>query len=200
MEKLTYGERVVRCLLGEEIDYVPYGTFLGWAPWPETLDMWRKESGIPDLEVYKYFNFDPTFDGIAYTMGMCPPFEEKILEEDDTYKTWIDYRGIVTRNLRYNGSIPEYLSYPVKTPDDWERIKKERFSKSTVERFAPVNWDEVEWKIKNYGTAIMLGYYPYGMFGAPRDLMGAEELLVALNAAVLPRMTLRSSNLLPALT
>ena len=176
---LTPGERIVRCLTGQEIDRVPYGTFLGWSPWQETYDRWVKESGITDLNVAEYFEFDPTFNCIAVNLGFHPVFEDITLDEDDEYRTWIDYRGITIRNYKYNGSIPEYLKYPVETPADWEKIKKERLNKTDVERFLNVNWDDVEKYNKQHGTAIQAGYYPYGMFGTPRDLMGAEELLVA---------------------
>jgi len=177
--KLTYGERVVRCLTGQDIDYVPYGTFLGWAPWGETYDRWKEESGIADLDVAAYFGFEPTFHVVQTNMGMCPVFEDVTIEEDDTFRTWIDYRGITIRNYKYNGSIPEYLKYPVATPDDWERIKKERLNINSVERYSHIDWDAYKELIRTSGAGVQAGYYPYGMFGAPRDLMGAEELLVA---------------------
>ena len=48
-DSLTPGERVIRCLTGEPVDRVPYGVGLGWIPWGETLERWKRESGIADL-------------------------------------------------------------------------------------------------------------------------------------------------------
>jgi len=177
--KLSSGERVVRCLTGGDIDRAPYGTFLGWSPWQETYDRWKKESGDESLNVYKLLDFEASFEVVTFNIGMCPPFEEVLVEEDDTYRTWIDGRGIKIRNYKYNGSIPEYLEYPVKNPSDWERVKKERFNKASVERYIHFDWEEFKARVKSNDAAVQVGYYPYGMFGAPRDLMGAEELLVA---------------------
>ena len=61
MAELTCGERVVRCFIGEDIDRVPYGVGLGWDPWGETLDNFRRQSGIPDLDLREHFRFDKSF-------------------------------------------------------------------------------------------------------------------------------------------
>ena len=37
---LTAGERVMRCLLGQPVDRVPYGVGLGWQPWDVTIMRW----------------------------------------------------------------------------------------------------------------------------------------------------------------
>ena len=37
-QALPCGERVVRCLIGEPVDRVPFGVGIGWWPWGEAMD------------------------------------------------------------------------------------------------------------------------------------------------------------------
>ena len=58
---LPCGERLVRCLTGEPVDRVPFGVNLGWWPWGETMDRWKRESGQPDLDIGRWFGYDASF-------------------------------------------------------------------------------------------------------------------------------------------
>ena len=48
----------------------------------------------------------------------------------ETLERWRDHRGITQRGRKDGGSIPEYLDYPVKTPEDWQRIRPRWISRS----------------------------------------------------------------------
>jgi len=178
MPDFTCGERVVRCLLGQPVDRVPYGVGIGWWPWGDALERWRAESGQPELDIFQKFGFDYSFAGPEMRSGIFPEFEPAVLEETDDYIISRDGRGIVTRNRRDYGSMPEFLDYPVKTPEDWERLKAERLRIDEPGRL-PQDWDAFRAKIAQTGEAVQVGWFPYGVFGTPRDLMGAEELLIA---------------------
>ena len=94
MAELTCGERVVRCLLGEPVDRVPYGVGIGWGPWFETLHRWQRESGDPGLAPHEVLGFDASFASPAIHSGLWPPFEHKVLEESEEFITFRDGRGI----------------------------------------------------------------------------------------------------------
>jgi len=178
MAQLTDGERIVRCFLGEPIDRVPFGIGIGFQPWGEAWDLWRQASGDPNLDLTKRFGFDGSFACPAVTYGFYPAFERQALAEDDRFITYRDERGITKRDRRDGASMPEFIDYPVKTPEDWERIKVERLRIDEPGRIAQ-DWDAFRAMLAETGAAVQVGGYPFGAFGAPRDLMGDEELLVA---------------------
>ena len=178
MGALSCGERVVRCLTGEQIDRVPYGVGIGWVPWGGALAHWQRDAGDPELDVMHYFGFDLSFTNPKIHAGIFPEFTWEVLEEKDGYITLRDNRGIVTRNLQDHSSMPEFLDYPVKTPADWERLKTDRLQPLTPGRIAE-DWDAFRARLKDTGEAVQVGSFPYGLFGTPRDLLGAEELLLA---------------------
>lgn len=176
MPALTCGERAVRCLLGEAVDRSPFGVGLGWQPWAQTLARWRQESGDAALAPRAYFGFDASFALPELHAGIWPPFERVTLEETATSVVFRDERGITQRS-RGDGSMPEFLEYPVKTPADWERLKAERLDPRAPGRVAQ-GWDAFRARLERTGEAVQVGAYPFGVFGTPRDLLGVERLLV----------------------
>ena len=177
-ETLSCGERLVRCLTGAPVDRVPFGVNLGWAPWGETLARWRRESGQPALNVGRHFGYDAGFVCPALECGAFPHFEEKVIEKTADYVVSRDWRGITLRNRRDGGSMPEFLDYPVKTPADWHRLKEERLRLDDAGRRVTQEWPAFRQRLARTGEAVQVGWFPWGVFGTVRDLLGAEELLV----------------------
>ncbi len=178
MEQLTVGERAVRCLMGASIDRIPFGIGLGWAPWGEALERWRKESGNPNLNPAAELGFEGSFALPSLVSGIYPAFPSEVIEETEDRIVSRDGRGITSRARKDGGSIPEYLDYPVKTPDDWERLKNERLRIDQPERVVQ-DWDAFRAHIASTGLAVQVGNFPWGVFGSVRDLMGVEDTLVA---------------------
>jgi len=178
MSELTSGQRATRCLTGEDIDRVPFGIGIGWHPWAETLRVWQEQSGDPDLDYGNAVGLDSDWALPRMNFGIFPVFETEIIEETDEYIVHRNEHGITVRDRKDRGSIPEYLDYPVKNSEDWERLKAERLSIDVPGRF-DMDWDAFRAEIEESGAGVQLGHYPYGIFGTPRDLLGAEELLVA---------------------
>ena len=185
---MTDGERIVRCLTGGDIDRVPFGCGLGWHFWTETREIfeaaWRAEGNAGEFDYPKVFGYDHCFAKAPYEAGMFPYFDEIVIEETAEFRTVRERSGITTRTLKTNRSMPEFLDYPVKTPEDWDRLKSERFDSSPAaldKRMAACE-DEmrryVDW-INASGAAAQIGEYPLGAFGCVRDFMGAEEVLMA---------------------
>ena len=177
---LSCGERYIRCLIGEDIDRVPYGVGIGWWPWGETMDRWRAESGNPDLDLSEEFGYDLSTAAPDVRCGIWPCFNQLVLDQDDEFVVLRDEYGITKRTRRGGGSIPEFLDYPVKTPEDWETLKRERLIVGDPSRICQ-DWNVFQATIKDKGEAVQVGDFPYGVFGMPRDLMGAEELLISFH-------------------
>lgn len=175
---MTCGERVIRCLLGQPVDHVPFGVGIGWWPWGDAMERWRADSGNPELDLTREFGFDGSFTSPAIRPGIFPEFEPAVLEENDDFIISRDGRGITMRNRRDGASMPEFLDYPVKTPADWERVKAERLCIDQPGRIYE-DWNAFRTRVQASGEAVQVGWFPYGVFGTPRDLMGAEELLIA---------------------
>jgi len=173
---LAPGERLVRCFTGGDIDRVPFGVGLGWSPWGETSEKWRKETKSPGLDIARELGYDASFAVPKTESGMFPRFEQEIIEESGDIVVLKDDRGITMRCMKDGSSMPEFLSYPVETPDDWDKLKTEKFNLSSAGRILE-DWDEFRGKIKETGEAVQVGQFPYGVFGAARDLIGVENLL-----------------------
>ena len=178
MGQITCGERAVRCLCGEPVDRVPFGIWFGWAPWGDSLDNWKRDSGNPELDIATEFGFDLAFALPDICPGIFPAYERKVISEDDNYIVVRNERGITTRDRLDGLSMPEFLGYPVHTPEDWERLKIERLNPTTPGR-VPQDWDAFRARLRETGEAVQVGWYPYGVFGTCRDLLGVEELLVS---------------------
>jgi len=174
---MTDGERFIRCALGEKIDRVPYGVGIGWRCWDGTLERWKAESGVRDLDVAKTLGYDYRDVRPACHQGFFPEFEVVVIDETEEFITTRNERGITLRNRRDLGSMPEFLDYPIKTREDWERLKAQRLDPKTPGRVCE-DWTKLRERLKKTGEAVTVGDYPWGVFGTPRDFLGAEEFLM----------------------
>jgi uroporphyrinogen-III decarboxylase len=177
---LPAGERVIRCFLGEPIDHVPFGVGIGWATWWETLENWKKASGNPNLNIGQEIGADNDAAHVAVKYGIFPYFEPQVLEQNDSYTVVRNESGITYRTRAGCITMPEYLDYPVKTYDDWVKLREERLQFSAPGRM-DFDWEAFRATIARTGEMVIVGCFPWGVFGTARDLMGAEELLVAFH-------------------
>ena len=171
------GERLVRTFAGQAIDRIPFGVGLGWLPWGETLARWRTESGRPELDPAREFAYDASFALPDLRPGVWPEFPHRLISENAEFVTCCNGQGITLRNRRDGGSMPEFLDYPVKTPADWEELKRERLDPATSGRIS-TDWQAFRARLAATGEAVQVGNFPYGVFGTPRDLLGVERLLM----------------------
>lgn len=175
---MTSGERLIKCFTGDKTDRVPFGVGIGYHPWGEAHKRWRIETGDPNLDYAKALGYDEGFMSPKVISGIFPGFEREVYEEDENRIYFRDERGILQRARKDAGSIPEYLEYPVKTPDDWLKLKEERLVIGDPARIRE-DWDAFRAEAGSKGAAVQAGNYPWGVFGSVRDLMGVEELLIA---------------------
>jgi len=169
--------------------------------WPDSIRRWYREGlpeqkGIPkeeddtvfgeglfsdeedeectrDVDVHNYFGLDKGLVKVPINSWMFP-FEEKILQEDDINKIIIDKMGVKKRVRKDGSTVPQFLEWPVKDRDNFERIK-ERFEPKVEERL-PKNWSKIVEKYKNRDFPLAIGGWWSGFFGSLRYLMGTENL------------------------
>lgn len=170
--------------------------------WPETLRRWYKE-GLPckrgiyelkgvewvpgeaqpwplfekdvrNMDVHDYFGLDEGMQRILINEWIFPPFEEKTIEENNTYKIVIDEWGVKKKIQKNITSMPQFLDWPVKNQDDFELIK-ERLNPKDKRRF-PKEWIRLIEKYKGRNFPLGIGGYPVGLFGSLRFLVGSINL------------------------
>jgi len=175
---MTDRERFLACLLGEPVDRPPY--LINFGAWATTLKRWEREGPPQDVKNYiGIFEPDHGPQVVPVNLGPCPRFERSVLEEDDDYVTFIDSWGIKRRDYKGGMSMSQFLEFPVKNRDDWERFKAERLDPTHPDRLAG-DWLQRcrDWMDKGY--PIQLGYYPdVTIYGGVRWLLGDEECLLA---------------------
>ena len=98
--------------------------------WKDNFTLWPifRENGItnnPDADYF--FGFDP-IHAIGGHTWMCPPFEEKVVEQRGDKAIMINADGLLAEVLASgSATIPHYIKSSVTTPDDWKRVKEEHF-------------------------------------------------------------------------
>ena len=135
------------------------------------LERWEDLSSV--------VNFDTEAKAFPLENWIFPKFQPRILEEQVDRLVVIDEMGIKKRISKEQDSIPEYYEWPVKTRDDWEKLKAERFDPQTPGRY-PRNLDEVAKKFRDRDYPLWIGGHPaVGFFGSIRYLMGEVKLLTS---------------------
>jgi len=113
-----------------------------WFGFPETLEKWKEEAGfkLGDLSRYKTDQWVYSYD-LFYPQ---PPFEHRVLEEDERHVVYMNHEGIVLRELKHNptSSMPQFVRFPVETREDFRRFAKERLQPDLVQRIGP-NWPDL---------------------------------------------------------
>lgn len=175
---LTPRERFRRVMNFEPTDRTPNYEF-GW--WKEVFPVWQAQgmskavTNIPKGD--KYFGFDPLWHwGGKLTLN--PPFPVKVLKTDPNGKKIItDGDGVTCEVFADDlSSIPHYLDWSLKTPDDWKRFK-ERLNPNDPERI-PADWKQRIETLKD--RKVPAGFYFGSLPGWVRNWMGFENICMAI--------------------
>ena len=178
---MTDRERFLKCCLGEDADRPPY--WLCHGPWGFTWRRWQREGMPSDFESYedvrRYFNAEAAPQVVHVKCGPCPDYGQRTIEETDEWFVFIDSWDIKRRDLKGHESMSEFLEFPVKNRNDWERFRTERLDPDHPNRLKG-DWLQTcnEWM--NRDKPIQLGSYPdVSLFGGVRWMLGDEECLIA---------------------
>jgi hypothetical protein len=148
--------------------------------WDENFVDWNlfRENGINNNEEADiFFNFDRIVS-IGGNIWMEPPFPNKIVEMRETTKILVNADGLLAEvPIDGHDTIPHYIKSSITTPDDWEKVKSERFrladpartiDNETLKKEHPANRD--------YPLGVNVG----SMIGKIRDMLTFEGLIYAI--------------------
>ncbi|HOF88376.1 MAG TPA: uroporphyrinogen decarboxylase family protein [Armatimonadota bacterium] len=112
-------------------------------PWPDTLTRWRREGLPAGANPHAYLGVAslPTVN-ISPNTGLYPRYDERTLEETETVRISIDGYGRTVRDFKDHTSMPEWLDFPVKTPEDLRRVLDEHYLVDDVNARFPADWAE----------------------------------------------------------
>ncbi|MDR2376945.1 MAG: hypothetical protein LBD96_10980 [Treponema sp.] len=178
--KLNNRERMIRTILGQDVDRLP---LIPWGPWGETLQLWREDGypgrweKYPDIntDFEAYFGLDTGFSQIAVNLGYYPAFEHKVLEDRGRTQLVQNGNGAVLEIIPNHSTIPKIVSSAVSGWESWEKLK-ERLDPRSPERYP--DWQAELQRFADSGAAVQIGAFPWGLFGTLRDMMGVEDVLV----------------------
>jgi len=160
IELMTFGkvERQMFCEL--------FGPLVG-------LDQeWLAQGATPEEIDMVGFDWDyADFISCGGNTGLMDPLEPKIIEETSKYIIMTNGFGKKEKLCKGYATISLPMEYPVKTMDDWLKIRPQ-----FEYREDRINWEKVEEarKAQKSGT-LVIAEIPGG-FDLPRVLMGEEEL------------------------
>jgi uroporphyrinogen decarboxylase len=120
----------------------------------------------------------------AINLGPIPPFEQRIISEDERYRVWVDSLGITQKGLQDDWSggwsgfaTRVFIDFPVKNRRDFEEIKK-RYDPKDPGRY-PENWDEVAEAYERRSHPICINIR--GPFWWTRDMVGLKGLAIMIH-------------------
>jgi hypothetical protein len=128
-----------------------------------------------DRDVHRYMGFDEEVVRIPLNNYLYPGFEPLVIEDHGDWQIWRDEQGVVKRDRKDKGSLPDYVSWPVMNRQDWETLKAERLQPSLEGRL-PADWPQLVASYKNRTAPLGIGG-SVGFYGTPRYLLGDERIL-----------------------
>jgi uroporphyrinogen decarboxylase len=111
-------------------------------------------------------------------MNAWPPFEVRVIEENEKGRIWQDETGVMVHDAGEGLTTPgfrtrTFLSHPVKTRQDWIRIRDEHFSPHAPGRY-PDDWSQ--WVENVRERELPLRVSIPGLYWKTRDWVGFEGL------------------------
>ena len=179
MLKMNKRERFLATARFQEVDRA----FL-LAPWTwgSTIKRWQSEGMPENVNLAEYFETDWTKGAPVATQGrygphLHPPLERKVLSQTDDYFIVRDEEGNVVKlfNDDPTQSMPQWIEYPMKNRDDWEKIIKPRFDAKVPGRCPQgEKWNQFVNDVKDRDYP--LGIWTGSFYGWPRSLMGVQRI------------------------
>jgi len=167
---MTHRERYLGNMAFLGADRPLFRQFFGLLP--GVADEWRAQGASEEEIALTAFGFDPDCHGVKVHTGFIGGEPRQLLHEDEQVRIERDAIGRTLKLHKQAASIPLPLDYPVRSRDDWERLKP-HFEMS-ANRFAE-NWANEAKAAADYPLALLIP----GGFDMPRELMGDAEACLA---------------------
>lgn len=136
---------------------------------------WAEQGAAPEELDFSAFRYRCEARGsLPVNTGRLGGYPEVMIEETEEHRIWRDALGRTMKLPKRAATIPLPLDYPVKTMDDWLKIKP--WYLFSGERLAG-DWQAVAREHREKDRVVCLGIP--GGFDLPRQLLGTENLCVA---------------------
>lgn len=169
-ERMSTRERVARMFEHQDADRIPVTDI----PWDGTIARWQKEGMPKDAEYTEYFGLDHM---VLLFADNSPRFEEKTIEETETYRIYTTRWGATQKELKGLDTTPEYLDFKIPDRESYEKYK---------DRIAP-DEDRIDWaglkrnyKRQRENGAWMSADLYFGFDWLHSRVVGTENMLMAL--------------------
>lgn len=154
--------------------------------WEETIPIWH-DQGLPahihysydDSNHLEYFGMDFGIDELSHAtdikLGLCPDFEEIVIEDQGDHEVVQQADGVRVRRRKFMGSIPQHQGHLLTDRQSWETHYKPKLDPTHPARL-PNDWnDRVQrWKEPNREEILVI---PGGsVYGWLRNWMGIEGI------------------------
>jgi uroporphyrinogen decarboxylase len=175
---MNHRERFVRTLTGKPVDRVPFIKLFGGT----NAHQPRWEAEYPGIgkvidQVLQFEGVYRGWDTTDVNFWMCGVGEPAIIEDNETRQVIKHPTGLVEVKQKGRDFHHQTVAWPVKSPQDWARIKERYFSADDPARF-PKDWAEhvTKYRARDYPLQLTHG----GVYGFARThLMGDENLMYA---------------------
>jgi uroporphyrinogen decarboxylase len=159
--------------------------------WPQTRDRWLHEArGAVEGLGWNWFVAESALDldrreYIPVNYSFIPPYDYKVIEENDQYVIARHGHGIVTKALK-EGTVDggrmcmdQYLEFPVKVHEDFADVKR-RLIAGIAQRY-PGDLDAQipAWRGRDYPLVLGHNCAANGFYWRAREFMGTEALSFA---------------------
>ena len=147
--------------------------------WEENFHEWSlfTENGITNnWEADRFFNFD-NIGGVGGCVDIHPRFPDQRVGETATTYIMMNGDGL-TAEVPKDGhdTIPHYIKATIVTPDDWKKVKEERFRRDDPARRVDVEaLKKAHPPTRDYALGVGCG----SMIGRVRDMLTFEGLAYA---------------------
>ena len=154
--------------------------------WEETIPIWH-EQGLPasihysydDSNHLEYFGMDFGIDELSHSsdirLGLCPDFEEIVIEDQGDHEVVQQADGVRVRRRKFMGSIPQHQGHLLTDRASWEAHYKPKLDPSHPDRL-PTDWAQrvARWNDPNRSEILVI---PGGsVYGWLRNWMGIENI------------------------
>ncbi len=136
---------------------------------------WAEQGATPEELDFSAFNYRCEARGdVPVNTGRNGGYPEELIEETEEHKIWRDDLGRTVKLPKGMATLPLPLDYPVKTMNDWLKIKP--WYEFSEERLAG-NWQAAALEHRKQDRVLCVKIP--GGFDEPRQLLGEEALCIA---------------------